>query len=395
MSDPDASLSLPLFDPSPATQRVLPEQKFLPEVYRLPEGTTRQPQTPFAPRVIFIEATNRCNLLCETCPRTYFEREPLKSLSLAEFIQIAEQFPEMRQVELHGIGEPLLNRELPEIIRYLKGRGVKVVTNSNGTLLNAHWQTALVENGLDGYRCSIDGARPETYARIRGADLLSKLMDGLGGLVETKKRLGAANPEISIWCVASRENLDEMPELIRLAARLEVPEVYLQRLVYFASEPEAQYGMATKDLVIFGEAVFSPANGETPTGAAPTLSAEYQDQVIAECEALSLELGVRFRASGGRDPRSSLAAARQADFTPWQECLRPWMTAYITANGNCLPCCISPFATHDYESLLMGNLFQQPFEEIWNNERYRQWRAALMSRAPHKACAGCGVYWSL
>ena len=31
-------------------------------------------------RVVFIEVTNRCNLLCETCPRTYFTREPIRSL---------------------------------------------------------------------------------------------------------------------------------------------------------------------------------------------------------------------------------------------------------------------------------------------------------------------------
>src|SRR5574341_304209 len=115
---------------------VLPEQKFLPDAYRLPEGSVRGPIAELNPRVIFIEVTNRCNLLCQTCPRTYFQREPLKSLSLNEFISIAEQFPQMRRALLHGIGEPLLNRELPEIIKYLKGRGVEVIINSNGTLLS-------------------------------------------------------------------------------------------------------------------------------------------------------------------------------------------------------------------------------------------------------------------
>lgn len=379
MSNKD--LSVPIAKSPSRAGRLLPEQKFLPDVYRIPEGAERGPQVTFQPRVIFIEVTNRCNLLCETCPRTYHDREPLKSLSLDEFIEIAEHFPDMQQVELHGIGEPLLNRELPEIIRYLKGRGVKVVTNSNGTLLTPKWQRAVVESGLDAYRCSIDGATPETYARIRGADLLGKLREGLGGLVRTKEQLGSDTPEISIWCVATQENLAELPDMLRLAADLGVPEVYVQRMVYFAKEPEQQYGMATQDLAIFG------ANGAAPD--------DYQEQVLAECEKLSAKLGVKFRASGARDPRNSLAAARSADFTPWQACLRPWMTAYVTANGNCLPCCISPFATHDYQSLVMGNIFEQPFSAIWNNPRYQQWRADLMSAYPHKACAGCGVYWSL
>ncbi len=370
------SVSPALFPLNLNTMPVLPEQNFLPEAYRLPEGNTRGPIAELHPRVVFIEVTNRCNLLCETCPRTYFNREPLKSLTFDEFVTIAEQFPEMQRALLHGIGEPLLNRELPEIIRYLKGRNVEVIINSNGTLLTPEWQEKLILSGLDEYRCSIDGAKDETYARIRGANLLPKLRTGLEGLLQSKARMNASTPRISIWCVASQENLRELPDLVRLAARLGVPEVYVQRMVYFATVPEEQYGMARDEMAIFGKD-------------------DYEEKVIEECAELSDALGVDFRASGARDPLSSLAAARPADFAPWQACLRPWTTAYITANGNCLPCCISPFATNDYESLILGNLLEHPFAEIWNAPLYRQFRADLFSDHPNKACASCGVYWSL
>lgn len=355
----------------------LPEQTFLPAAYRLPKGATKDPVSPISPQVVFIEVTNRCNLLCQTCPRTFFNREPLKSLTYDEFVYIAEQFPEMQRASLHGIGEPLLNRELPQIIKYLKRREVEVIINSNGTLLTPTWQEALVKSDLDEYRCSIDGARPETYARIRGANLLHKLAEGLGGLVKTKARLQAINPRISIWCVGTKENLAELPDLVRLAAKLGVPEVYLQRMTYFAQEPERQYGMARHDLAIFGP------------------NHDYQEEIIAECEVLSAEVGIEFRAAGARVPRSSLAAARPADFAPWQACMRPWTTAYVTANGNCLPCCISPFATNDYNSLILGNLFERPFADLWNDTLYQKFRSALMSIHPHQACASCGVYWSL
>ena len=356
---------------------VLPEQRFLPDAYRLPEGSLRGPIAELSPKVIFIEVTNRCNLLCETCPRTYFQREPLKSLSINEFIAIAEQFPQMQRALLHGIGEPLLNRELPEMIKYLKGRKVEVIINSNGTLLTDEWQKNLIQSGLDQYRCSIDGATDETYARIRGADLLPKLKKGLEGLVRTKEHQGMTTPHISIWCVATRENLRELPDLLRLAASLGVPEVYMQRMVYFAGQPEQQYGMARDNLAIFGN------------------DDDVEERVIEECTQLSFELGINFLASGGRDPINSLAAARPADFAPWQACMRPWTTAYITANGNCLPCCISPFATNDYGSLILGNLFERSFSEIWNEPLYQKFRTDLLSDHPNQACASCGVYWSL
>jgi MoaA/NifB/PqqE/SkfB family radical SAM enzyme len=372
-----APISLKFSTPSSNSGRPLPEQTFLPDSYRLPDGAVKGATSPINPQVIFIEVTNRCNLLCETCPRTYFNREPLKTLTYAEFVQIAEQFPNMRRASLHGIGEPLLNKELPQIVKYLKGRDVEVIINSNGTLLNPNCQEALVESGLDEYRCSIDGAKPETYARIRGADLLHKLESGLEGLVKTRARLQSQTPHISIWCVSTKENLAELPELVRLAARLGVSEVYVQRMTYFAQEPDHQYGMARQELTIYGP------------------DHDYQEEVIAECENLSAELGLDFRSAGAREPRHSLEAARSADFYPWQACLRPWTTAYVTANGNCLPCCISPFATHDYNSLILGNLFERPFAELWNNYLYQNFRKDLMSPQPHQACSSCGVYWSL
>ncbi|MDR3576853.1 MAG: radical SAM protein [Anaerolineaceae bacterium] len=357
--------------------RQLPEQSFLPQAYHLPQGKIKGSTVQEDPHVVFIEITNHCNLLCQTCPHTYFQREPLKSLSYAEFVAIAEQFPYMQRALLHGIGEPLLNRQLPDIIRYLKQRGVEVIINSNGTLLSQPWQDELVNCGLDEFRCSIDSAREETYTRIRGANLLPKLVAGLQGLLRKKEAAGSQTPRISIWCVATRENLAELPDLIHLAARAGVREVYVQRLVYFAQDSEKQFGMARDELAIFGKVQ------------------EIEAEVLKTCTQLSAELGIDFRASGARQPLNSLAAARPADYAPWQECLRPWTTAYVTANGNCLPCCIAPFATDKYESLILGNLFEQSFGQIWNGPSYQAFRLAHQSQNPHEACLSCGVNWSL
>ena len=68
---------------------------------------------------------------------------------MEEFEAICAQFPAMERAVLHGLGEPLLNRHLPDMIRHLKGRGITVLFNSNGTLLTPEWQEALVRSGLD------------------------------------------------------------------------------------------------------------------------------------------------------------------------------------------------------------------------------------------------------
>ena len=72
----------------------------------------RPPIVSELPRTLYLETTNRCNSKCQTCVRTFLTREPPKDLTLAELQRIVDQFPVLERVVLHGVGEPLLNREL-------------------------------------------------------------------------------------------------------------------------------------------------------------------------------------------------------------------------------------------------------------------------------------------
>src|SRR5205823_1161216 len=69
---------------------------------------------PTLPRSIYIEPTSRCNELCQQCPRTLLSREDDRDLSFDNFRYIVDQFPVLDRVVLHGLGEPLLNKALPE-----------------------------------------------------------------------------------------------------------------------------------------------------------------------------------------------------------------------------------------------------------------------------------------
>jgi MoaA/NifB/PqqE/SkfB family radical SAM enzyme len=282
----------------------------------------------------------------------------------------------MQRAVLHGIGEPLINRDLPRMIEHLKARGVTVLFNTNATLLTEVWGRKLIDSGLDEMRVSLDGATPLTYAAIRGAPLLPKIVANLRRFTRLQRELGAASPRLSIWMTGMRENVAELPDLVRLAARVGIREVYMQRMVYYLDQAQAP-GMMDA-----GHALFDDFDAQA-------------DRAVAEAEAVAAALGVSLTASGATSPRLSLEAAAQDGPRPWAACRRPWTTAYVTANGNCLPCCISPFATSDYESLKLGNLFERDFETIWNDARYQQWRLELLSDQPARPCAGCGVHWSL
>ena len=69
---------------------------------------------------------------------------------------------------------------------------------------------------------------------------------------------------------------------------------------------------------------------------------------------------------------------------------------YITATGTALPCCIAPFATTDYPSIMLGNVFDRPLADIWNDQPYQDLRAAVLGDSPAPwPCQHCGVRWSL
>lgn len=351
-------------------------QHGLPQAYTCVALAARSPTAEQPAGVVFIEVTNRCNLRCRTCVRTFTALEKPQTLRWERFLHLASQFPGLQRAVLHGIGEPLLNPELPRMIAYLKERGATVLFNTNATLLSEEWGRALIASGLNELRCSLDAARPASYARIRGAPLLPQIVQNLRSLTALQRRLNAARPRLSLWMTATLDNIAELPELVQLAAELQVPEVYLQRLVTYLDGDSAA-GMPDSRRQLFG-------NGSDEV-----------DAIIARAEALGRATGVSLSASGAAGLRRGLEAVRSEDHRPWADCRRLWTSAYVTANGNCLPCCMSPFATTDYASLVLGNLFEQDFRDIWNAGPYQTWRRRLLSPTPPPPCQGCGVHWSL
>src|SRR5579885_1016449 len=185
------------------------------------------------PRSIYIEPTSRCNEFCQQCPRTLLTREEDRDLTFDEFRYIVDQFPVLERVVLHGLGEPLLNKDLPRMVRYLKERGTYVLFNSNGIALTEKRGQELIDAGLDEYRLSMDGSTRETYAHVRGVDAFEKIWRNVRAFITMQREQQATKPGVSLWFTAMRENLHELPGLVELANEAGIREVYLQRLVYF------------------------------------------------------------------------------------------------------------------------------------------------------------------
>ena len=128
------------------------------------------------PVCLYLEVTNRCNLLCETCPRTFETLEPPADMSWELFTSIVDQVPDVARVVLHGVGEPMLVKALPRMIRYLKDRGIYVLFNTNGTLLSPKKHQAMIDTGLDELRVSLDAADAKTFLAVRGKNFFDRIV---------------------------------------------------------------------------------------------------------------------------------------------------------------------------------------------------------------------------
>jgi MoaA/NifB/PqqE/SkfB family radical SAM enzyme len=324
------------------------------------------------PVCLYLETTNRCNLLCTTCPRTYADLEPEADMSWELFTRIVDQVPDIARVVLHGVGEPMLVKDLPRRVRYLKDRGVYVLFNTNGTALTVKKGRALAEAGLDELRISLDAADARTFQLVRGTGDFDRILRNVRAFTEMQAREGLGHPRVSLWLTGLKETIAQLPAFVRLAHDMGVREVYLQRLVFCEESP---FGMATPDQALFARLT------------------EEEAQHLEAAQAEAAKLGVRFNASGATEPGESLV--RKDDGNPWSLCRRPWTVMYVTANGRALPCCIAPFSQKGYENFTLGDATQQTLQEIWNGGAYREFRADLQSGSPPKCCAGCGLRWSL
>ena len=331
----------------------------------------RGPVATAEPVCLYLETTNRCNLLCTTCPRTFEALEPPADMSWDLFTRIVDQFPRIARVVLHGVGEPMMAPLLPRMIRHLKDRGTYVLFNTNGTLLTRRRGQELIDSALDELRVSIDAAEPAAFAMVRGRDAFARITRNVRAFRAMQREQGVGTPRVSLWLTGLQETVRQLSDFVRLGRELDVEEVYLQRLVYF---PEGQ-GLARPQSALF-------AGGEDEEG-----------RLVRDAENLARQLGIRFNASGATDPATSLT--QQDEARPWSLCRRPWTLMYFTAHGRAIPCCIAPFSMRGYDSFTLGDATQESLREIWNGPRYQVFRSALLSDQPSPACAGCGLRWSL
>lgn len=304
---------------------------------------------PALPSRIDIEPINTCNLKCPHCQVTYWNKEP-RSLDQARFESILRQLPHLMTIKLQGMGEPFLNRDLMEMIRAGERRGIAMHLFTNGTVMGPGLAEQIAHLQRTHLCVSIDGATAQTHDNIRVGSSLPRIVAAIHDLVA--RRGPSRQPVITMYSVLTQANIHEAAGLVQLAHSLGVDGITLQTVLT---------GWGKKEIDQRNESLRLSEQGPELADALRAAQKE------AQSSGVTLEVSTEDR------------------YTRTHPCPWPWTSAYITAGGDVVPCCILA----DSETMRMGNVFSSDFRTIWNSRQYRSLREQIRKHDLPACCRGC------
>ena len=289
------------------------------------------------PISISFEPTTSCNLRCPECPSGLraFSR-PTGMLRKDFFTETIDQLAkELTYLVFYFQGEPYLNPEFLNMVKYASAKKIYTATSTNAHYLTEANAKKTVESGLDRLIISIDGTTQDTYQQYRVGGKLDKVLEGAKNIVKWKKELKSKTPFIIFQFLVVRHNEHQIEEVKQLAKEIGVDDVWLKTAQIYDYEKDPNQ--------------LIPVNNKYS------------------------------RYKKGKDGKMQFKGNNQ------NHCWRLWHDPVITWDGAVVPCCFDKDAQHK-----LGNLQQQSFKELWRNGTYNRFRhQVLQSRQNIDICANC------
>jgi putative metalloenzyme radical SAM/SPASM domain maturase len=205
------------------------------------------------PSKLFVEVTTRCNLRCAMCAKEApGQRIAEGDMSRETFARLAPALPRLDALVLSGMGEPLLHPELAPFVeearRVMPASGW-IGFQTNGQLLCRETARALADAGVDRICISADAVSPDMFRALRAGGEREKIEAAAAALHDAALRRGRPI-SLGVEFVAMRDNLRQLPELVRFAARNRFSFVIVSHMLAYGE------GMA-------GAAAFEPFTDRT------------------------------------------------------------------------------------------------------------------------------------
>ena len=178
------------------------------------------------PYLINSEPTSHCNCKCPFCPtgKRYTRPGGFAQVELYEktFKQIGLY---TYLITIHGWGEPLMYKNLPEIIRLAHENRIFTVVTTNGNLLTTEMSREIILSKLDYLILSVDGISEESYQKYRIGGCFEVVLNNLKDLISLKKEMRSSTPFIEWQFIVFKHNEHEIHAAKKLAKELGIGNI--------------------------------------------------------------------------------------------------------------------------------------------------------------------------
>ncbi|HEX5070588.1 MAG TPA: radical SAM/SPASM domain-containing protein [Vicinamibacterales bacterium] len=172
---------------------------------------TGRDRAPRWPDIVQIESTNLCNAKCVFCPRDDMHRRQ-GVMDFELYRKVVDECAALgiTHVRVHNYGEPFLDRELVEKVRYAKSKGIaEVGMISNGSLITEELARGMIDAGLDAINISVDAAGKEVFESTRVHLKYDDVTDNIRTLARLRRESGKTHPKLILSFVRQHNSADE------------------------------------------------------------------------------------------------------------------------------------------------------------------------------------------
>ncbi|MAE69805.1 MAG: hypothetical protein CME06_04975 [Gemmatimonadetes bacterium] len=322
------------------------------------------------PTSVMIDICNRCNFRCSLCwyHSPFLEHDDEWRKKVLDFDVLEGTIDELtdlgvQEIQLTGEGEPFMHPRVMDVIRRIKSRRLRLQITSNGSFFDDGIVSEIVDLGVDELSISVWAGTEEGFVGLHpgsSAKTFDVVVENLHKLHQAKRQQGVDLPKTRIVNAICTTNVREIPEMIELGERVGADEIYFR---FGGITPGVEFLSLTEEDVRYLKELL-PSLVKSREGKRPetNLGGNMLDLLDT-----------------GDFDRNYLHGL--ADQIP---CYVGWYFARILVDGTVVPCCACD------DSKEMGNISRQRFRDVWNGERYQEFRKRAMGSLDDPYFEGCG-----
>lgn len=288
------------------------------------------------PFSVSIEPTSACNLHCPECPTGMKTlTRPTGNLSPELFKKTIDELEkQLIYLTLYFQGEPFLNKNFFDFVKYAKSKNIYTATSTNAHFLDEDNCRKIIDSGLDSLIISMDGVTQDAYSSYRKGGDIVKVKEGINRLIALKKKLGSKKPYTILQFLVLKTNGHQINEIKEFAKKAGIDEMQLKTAQFYNYE-----------------------NGN------PLMPSEQKYSRYIKQPDSTYRIKGRLK----------------------NKCFRMWSSCVISWDGRIIPCCFDKDASHE-----MGNIQNSEFSSVWYSNEYNTFRKKILyNRKSIDICCNC------